>query len=191
MKMGAVDWGAARRRSEVVFSLGRRPSNETGPGHPSDPATVTTARAGSTQGNVTTRPVSAAAGPSGVATMDVLYPCCAGLDVHKDSVYACVRRVGPGGAVRETVQVFGTMTPELLQLADWLAGEGATHVAMESTGVYWKPVYYLLDERFELLLANAQQLKRVPGRKTDTQVALRLRRHEARRDQPEIGRAHV
>ena len=101
--------------------------------------------------------------------MDVLYPCCAGLDVHKDSVYACVRRVGPGGAVRETVQVFGTMTPELLQLADWLAGEGATHVAMESTGVYWKPVYYLLDEHFELLLANAQQLKRVPGRKTDTQ----------------------
>src|SRR5438552_1835313 len=169
MKMGAVDWGAARRRSEVVFSLGRRPRNETGPGHPSAPGTVTTARAGSTQGNVTTRPVSAAAGPSGVATMDVLYPCCAGLDVHKDSGYASVRRVGPGGAVRETVKVFGTMTPELLQLADWLAGEGATHVAMESTRVYWKPVYYLLDEHFELLLANAQQLKRVPGRKTDTQ----------------------
>jgi transposase len=101
--------------------------------------------------------------------MDVLHPCCAGLDVHKDSVYACVRRIGPGGGVRETVQVFGTMTPDLLRLADWLAAEGATHVAMESTGVYWKPVYYVLDGQFELVLANAQQLKRVPGRKTDTQ----------------------
>src|SRR5437764_3437682 len=95
---GAVDWGAARRRSEVVLSLGRRPRNETGPGHPSDPATVTPARAGSTQGNVTTRPVSAGAGPPEVAMMEVLHPCCAGLDVHKDSVYACVRRIGPGGA---------------------------------------------------------------------------------------------
>ena len=101
--------------------------------------------------------------------MDVLHPCCAGLDVHKDSVYACVRRIGPGGGVREAVQVFGTMTPDLLRLADWLAAEGATHVAMESTGVYWKPVYYALDGPFELVLANAQQLKRVPGRKTDTQ----------------------
>jgi transposase len=101
--------------------------------------------------------------------MDVLHPCCAGLDVHKDSVYACVRRIGPGGGVRETVRVFGTMTPDLLRLADWLAAEGATHVAMESTGVYWKPVYYVLGEQFELVLANAQQLKRVPGRKTDTQ----------------------
>src|SRR5438093_12966019 len=120
MKMGAVDWGAARRRSEVVFSLGRRPRNETGPGHPSDPATVTTARAGSTQGNVTTRPVSAAAGPSGVATMDVLYPCCAGLDVHKDSVYACVRRVGPGGAVRAAGKGFGTLAPGVLRCAGWV-----------------------------------------------------------------------
>lgn len=101
--------------------------------------------------------------------MDVLHPCVAGLDVHKDSVYACVRRVGPGGGVRETVRVFGTMTPDLLQLADWLASEEVTHVAMESTGVYWKPVYYILDEQFEQVLANAQHVKRVPGRKTDTQ----------------------
>jgi transposase len=101
--------------------------------------------------------------------MDILHPCCAGLDVHKDSVYACIRRLGPGGKTSETIQVFGTMTPDLLALADWLAEAGATHVAMESTGVYWKPVYYLLDGRFELLLANAQQLKRVAGRKTDTQ----------------------
>lgn len=101
--------------------------------------------------------------------MDVLHRCCAGLDVHKDSVYACVRRIGPGGGVREAVKVFGTTTPELLQLADWLAAEGVTHAAMESTGVYWKPVYFILAEHFELVLANAQQLKRVPGRKTDVQ----------------------
>jgi transposase len=101
--------------------------------------------------------------------MEVLHSCCAGLDVHKDSVYACVRRIGPGGATRESIRIFGTMTPDLIQLADWLAKEGATHVAMESTGVYWKPVYYILSEQFELVLANAQQLKRVPGRKTDTQ----------------------
>jgi transposase len=101
--------------------------------------------------------------------MDILYTCCAGLDVHKDSVYACVRRLGPGGVARELVKVFGTMTPDLLALGDWLAAEGVTHVAMESTGVYWKPVYYLLEGRFTLLLANAQQLKRVPGRKTDVQ----------------------
>jgi transposase len=99
--------------------------------------------------------------------MDTLYPCCAGLDVHKDSVFACVRRLGPGGAAREAVRVFGTMTPDLLALGDWLAAAGVTHVAMESTGVYWKPVWHLLEGRFELVLANALQLKRVPGRKTD------------------------
>src|SRR5436190_18346388 len=101
--------------------------------------------------------------------MDILHPCCAGLDVHKDTVYACVRRAGPGGAAREAVRVSGTTTPDLLALGDWLAEQGATHVAMESTGVYWKPVYYILDERFALALANAQQLRRVPGRKTDVQ----------------------
>jgi transposase len=101
--------------------------------------------------------------------MDTIHPCCAGLDVHKDSVYACVRRLGPGGATREAIKVFGTMTPDLLALGDWLAAEGATHVAMESTGVYWRPVYYLLEGHFTLLLANARQRKRVPGRKTDVQ----------------------
>src|SRR5438128_322215 len=101
--------------------------------------------------------------------MDILHPCCAGLDVHKDTVYACVRRTGPGGATRETIRVFGTMTPDLLALSDWLAEAGVTHVAMESTGVYWKPVYFVLEGRFDVLLANAQQLKRLPGRKTDVQ----------------------
>jgi transposase len=101
--------------------------------------------------------------------MDTLYRCCAGLDVHKDSVYTCVRRVGPGGRTQETIRVFGTMTPDLLALSDWLAEQEVTHVAMESTGVYWKPIYFILEGRFELVLANALQLQRVPGRKTDVQ----------------------
>lgn len=101
--------------------------------------------------------------------MDTLHRCCAGLDVHKDSVYVCVRCVDPSGRSQETIRVFGTMTPDLLALSDWLGEQGVTHVAMESTGVYWKPVYFILEGRFELLLANALQLKRVPGRKTDVQ----------------------
>ena len=99
--------------------------------------------------------------------MQVLYPCCAGLDVHKDTVVACVRHVGERGQAREEVRTFGTMTASLLALADWLAEAGASHVAMESTGVYWQPVYHLLEGRFQLLLVNAQHIKQVPGRKTD------------------------
>jgi transposase len=103
--------------------------------------------------------------------MEILHRCCAGLDVHKKTVVACVRAVGPGGEVRRQVRTFGTMTAELLALADWLEAEGATHVAMESTGVYWQPVYHLLEGRFDLLLANAGRLKQVPGRKTDVKDA--------------------
>jgi transposase len=99
--------------------------------------------------------------------MDTLYPCCAGLDVHKATVVACVRTATAGGKVRRGVRTFGTMTADLLALADWLAGAGVTHVAMESTGVYWKPVFHLLEGRFEVLLVNAQHIKQVPGRKTD------------------------
>src|SRR5947209_4334028 len=99
--------------------------------------------------------------------MDTLYPCCAGLDVHKATVVACVRTATAGGKARREVRTFGTMTADLLALADWLAGAGVTHVAMESTGVYWKPVFHLLEGRFEILLVNAQHIKQVPGRKTD------------------------
>jgi transposase len=103
--------------------------------------------------------------------MDVLHACCSGLDVHKKTVVACVRRTDPEGRVDQHVRRFGTTTAELLDLADWLAAEGVTHVAMESTGVYWKPVYYLLEGRFELLLVNARHIKQVPGRKTDVKDA--------------------
>jgi transposase len=99
--------------------------------------------------------------------MDPLHRCCAGLDVHKETVVACIRRLDPRGRAHQEVRTFGTMTCHLLALADWLAGEGVTHVAMESTGVYWKPVFHLLEGRFEILLVNAQHIKQVPGRKTD------------------------
>jgi transposase len=99
--------------------------------------------------------------------MDILYSCCAGLDLHKDSVVVCVRRLGKDGRCHKEVRTFGTVTRDLLSLSDWLADEGVTHAAMESTGVYWKPVFNILEGRFELLLVNAQHMKQVPGRKTD------------------------
>ena len=103
--------------------------------------------------------------------MDVLYPSCAGLDVHKDTVVACARRVTAGKATRE-VRTFKTTTGELLALSDWLASQGATHIVMEATGVYWKPVWNILsDGDFELILANAAHVKNVPGRKTDVNDA--------------------
>jgi len=95
--------------------------------------------------------------------MDRIYSRCAGLDVHKDTVWACVR--ADGRVV--LLERFGTTTRELLRLGDRLAEHGVTIVAMESTGVYWKPVWNLLEDRFQLLLANAQHMKNVPGRKTD------------------------
>ncbi len=99
--------------------------------------------------------------------MEVLYERCCGLDIHKKTVVACVAFGDGPGLVRKQVRRFGTMTDDLLALADWLAEQGVTHVAMESTGVYWKPVWNLLEGQFTLLLVNAQHIKQVPGRKTD------------------------
>jgi transposase len=99
--------------------------------------------------------------------MDTLYPHCAGLDVHKDTVVACVRHHAGAGRPRQEVRTFATHTQGLTDLADWLVAEGVTHAAMESTGVYWKPVFNLLEGRVEVLLVNAQHIKQVPGRKTD------------------------
>jgi transposase len=103
--------------------------------------------------------------------MDLIPDCCAGWDVHKKTVVACIRRVGPDGAVSSQVRTFSTLTAELLALADWLEDQGVRQVAMESTGVYWKPVFNLLEGRWPVLLVNAQRLKTVPGRKTDIQDA--------------------
>src|SRR3981081_1138434 len=99
--------------------------------------------------------------------MEVIYPCCCGLDVHKKSITACVLWAEAKGKSRKEKKRFGTFTHDLLQLADWLAERGVTHLAMESTGVYWKPVWNILAEQFEALLVNAQHIKAVPGRKTD------------------------
>ena len=99
--------------------------------------------------------------------MEVIYARCCGLDIHKQTVVACVIVPGPERQPRKEVRTFGTMTADLLALSDWLAAEGVTHVALESTGVYWKPVWNVLEGSFELLLANARHIKAVPGRKTD------------------------
>jgi hypothetical protein len=95
---------------------------------------------------------------------------CAGLDVHKDTVVACVR-IQESASARHVVESFGTTTKELLRLADWLAEHEVTHVAMEATGVYWKPVWHVLEESFELVLANAMHIKNFRGRKTDVNGA--------------------
>ena len=103
--------------------------------------------------------------------MDVLHSQCAGLDVHKKTVVVCVRRVEPGGVVHKQTRTFGTMTADLLELADWLDAEGVRHAAMESTGVYWKPIWHILEGRLELMLVNARHMRQVPGRKTDVKDA--------------------
>ena len=103
--------------------------------------------------------------------MEVLHAHCAGLDIHKETVVACVRHM-TGAKVKTEVRTFATMTGTLLDLSAWLATEQITHIAMEATGVYWKPVWHILsDGEFELILANAAHVKNVPGRKTDVKDA--------------------
>ena len=103
--------------------------------------------------------------------MEVLHPHCAGLDVHKDSVVACVHHMVDGDVKRE-VRSFKTTTKELMAFSEWLSVEGCTHIVMEATGVFWKPVWHILaDGEFELVLANAAHVKNVPGRKTDVNDA--------------------
>jgi transposase len=99
--------------------------------------------------------------------MEVVYERCCGLDIHKKSIVACLSLPGAKGAASTTVRTFGTMTADILALSDWLVEAGCTHVAMESTGVYWKPIWNLLEGLFSLLLTNPRHMKAVPGRKTD------------------------
>src|ERR687893_420581 len=103
--------------------------------------------------------------------MQVLYARCCGLDIHKKFVVACLLITEPDGTVYKETRTFSTMTQELLALGDWLRTAGCTHVAMESTSNYWRPVYNLLEGHFELLVANAYHIKTVPGRKTDVRDA--------------------
>ena len=103
--------------------------------------------------------------------MQVLYTHCAGLDVHKRTVVACCLTPDPQGGWHTETHTFNTMTVDLLALADWLHAQGVTHVAMESTGEYWRPVFNILEADFETLLVNAAHVKNVPGRKTDVRDA--------------------
>ncbi len=103
--------------------------------------------------------------------MDTVMERCAGLDVHKDTVAACVRFPGPSGERAQEVHTFGTTTTELLALRDWLVAHGVTLAGMESTGIYWRPVYYVLEDAFECWVLNARHLRNVPGRKTDVRDA--------------------
>ena len=106
--------------------------------------------------------------------MELLHPHCAGLDLHKETVVACVRHMADG-KVTTDVKSFQTTTHELMELSDWLSSQGVTHIAMEATGVYWKPVWHILsDGEFALILANAAHVKNVPGRKTDVNDAVWL-----------------
>lgn len=102
--------------------------------------------------------------------MQVLYPRCAGLDVHKDTVVACVRCVSE--PEHHETRSFATTTRGLLALGEWIAEHGCSHVAMEATGIYWRPVWHVLEGQAELVLANAQHIKNVPGRKTDVNDAM-------------------
>ena len=102
--------------------------------------------------------------------MDILYPNCAGGDVHQKTVVVCaVWR--PSGRRQQETRTHGTTTGELLKLADWLVSLGITHIAIESTGVYWKPIYWVLESYLAVWLVNAQHVKKVPGRKTDVSDA--------------------
>jgi transposase len=106
--------------------------------------------------------------------MELLHPHCAGLDLHKETVVACIRHMADGKVATE-VKSFQTTTEQLMELSDWLSSQGVTHIAMEATGVYWKPVWHILsDGEFELVLANAAHVKNVPGRKTDVNDAMWL-----------------
>lgn len=100
--------------------------------------------------------------------METLFQCVAGLDIHKLTIVVCIRRASPTGVVEEQIRTFGTMTRDLLALRDWISEQGVTHVAMESTGVYWQPIWNILEDSCQLLLVNARELKQVPGRKSDT-----------------------
>lgn len=103
--------------------------------------------------------------------MQIIHRCCCGLDVHKKLIVACLISLNEAGEFQKEIRHFTTMTKDILVLADWLTSVGCTHVAMESTGVYWRPIWNLLEGLFELLLVNAQHMKTVPGRKTDIKDA--------------------
>jgi transposase len=118
--------------------------------------------------------------------LEVVCQRCCGLDIHKKMIVACLILIAADGKRRKQIRTFRTVTGELLELLDWLKAANCTHVAMEATGVYWKPVYNLLEGHFELVVANARHIKAVPGHKTDVNDAewiARLLQHGLRKRQ--------
>jgi len=103
--------------------------------------------------------------------MDVLYPRCSGIDVHKRFVVVCLSCLQANGKRSKEVRQFSTMTNEIIAMKEWLKASGCSHIAMESTGVYWKPIFHVLEGDFDIVLVNAQHMKAVPGRKTDVKDA--------------------
>src|SRR5690348_17932766 len=103
--------------------------------------------------------------------MDVIYPRCAGLDVHKKTVRVCLLVRDENGRKHKEYRTYGTTTQDLLELLEWLLAQECSHVALEGTGVYWKPVFNLFEGHIQVLVVNAQHIKAVPGRKTDTKDA--------------------
>jgi transposase len=104
-------------------------------------------------------------------TMEILHTRCAGIDVHKKNVKVCLIITEENGKQKKEIRTYSTMTPQLLELHDWLKEQGCSHSAFEATGVYWKPVFNLLEGDFDILVVNAHQMKAVPGRKTDVKDA--------------------
>ena len=103
--------------------------------------------------------------------MEMLHARCAGIDVHKKNVKVCLIITEENGKQKKEIRTYSTMTPQLLELHDWLKEQGCSHIAFEATGVYWKPVFNLLEGDFEILVVNAHHMKAVPGRKTDVKDA--------------------
>jgi transposase len=154
------------RRTTLIGAF--MPVTQSVPDVDADPRLLLLDRRASTRSRLLPPSTSSAGLARENTTMDFLYPIVAGLDVHQKTVVACVRRIQPQGDIHEEVCTFGTMTRDLLALSDWLTAQGVTHVAMESTGVLWKPVWNILEDADrELLLVNPRELKQVPGRKSD------------------------
>src|SRR5262249_48957750 len=142
------------------WSWCRQPGNQPGPRTLWAPPIVAAGKASTQNRLFCVRGSPTKAQREGI--MHVVYECCCGLDVHAKTVVACLRNRG-----KKEIRTFSTMTADLLQLLDWLTAEGCTHVAMESTGVYWKPVFNILEGGCQVILVNARHIKAVPGRKTD------------------------
>ena len=164
--------------ANVVLRWCLEPDSESDVGSPQAPLIVAPPSGGSTQKRVcvfVAAPVAPmyAPVPARLAevAMEVVYTHCCGIDVHKASLTACLLTPPAPGRAAKEIRTFGTTTPEILALAAWLAAAACTHVAMESTGVYWKPVFTLLEGQFAVLIVNAAHIKAVPGRKTDVRDA--------------------